>query len=673
MGSTNGIARVFLAVFALASTASAQFLSPEQISSSSSGCANPSIERDVTNNVAFAWDFDDDIYFASSVFASGVDVNVTNGVLNSSKPDLINGFGGQIRISFQRESPQPAATGDDVLTVTNLGGSWGSPVNLTLSDDADQDIRMADSFVGEFAFTWWHTTPTADDEVWLRRGLVNPNELVGPGRKPSVAYDFSQVVHVVFERAGELIHVSHDGIALSAETPLGATTGAENVTLAALEAVHLVYSAAGEVHYMNNELGPFGQSEVLDSGITGAPSLAVGSAGHAAVVYVKNGEVLVRERFLGSFGPAVVVAATTAGADPDADIDTNDYVHVVYEENGAVFYTHNVPAPTPDFTSDVTTGEIFLGVEFTNASTGVYSQILWDFGNGVTTSDENPTYIYEEAGTYTVSLTLSGPGGQVTEAKTNYIVALPPTNIMEVAQVSGFAGETVRHPIISTNTVPMQGYQLAMRYDNAVTPILGVNFDGTISGTAAPEFVAFEANPAGADSFAILGVVLELQKPITGETIPPGTGQLLTTIDYMIPIGTPAGTTSDIWLENGLGIPPINNIFSALVGSDSFSVLPFLLPGSTTVAMPGTTFLRGDATSNGGIDIADAVFVLGYLFSGGTDPVCPDAADAEDSGAIDIADAVYILSYLFADGPVPLYPFPIPGLDPTVDSLNTCM
>ena len=46
-----------------------------------------------------------------------------------------------------------------------------------------------------------------------------------------------------------------------------------------------------------------------------------------------------------------------------------------------------------------------------------------------------------------------------------------------------------------------------------------------------------------------------------------------------------------------------------------------------------------------------------------------DAADANDDGSIDIADAIYLLSYLFGGGDQPPPPFPDPGIDPTPDTL----
>ncbi|MEM7261460.1 MAG: hypothetical protein AAF488_05670, partial [Planctomycetota bacterium] len=380
----RGIATILVILAALAAPASAQFLAPAQISSGSTGCANPTVERDVTDNISFAYDCDGDIFFASTVFAPGIDVNTTNGALSATRPDILAGFGGQIRIVFQRESPQPGATGDDILTITNTGGPWGTPITLVLSDDADQDPRIAQSFVGDFAFSWWHTSVGGVDEVFVRRGLSNPNENLGPGAGPVVAYDVTELLHVVFVRDGDLVHLSHDGTAYSAETTLGTATSPDQVSIAALEDLHVAYTSGGTIHYVTDEGGTFSASETLDTGTTGTPRVTVGAAGYVAVVYEKAGSILVRERVGGVFGPATTVAVGTAAQSPDLAVDSNGFLHVAYEEGGAIFYTNNVPLPTPEFSSNVTEGEIFLGVEFTNESTGVYSEILWDFGDGTT-------------------------------------------------------------------------------------------------------------------------------------------------------------------------------------------------------------------------------------------------------------------------------------------------
>jgi len=56
----------------------------------------------------------------------------------------------------------------------------------------------------------------------------------------------------------------------------------------------------------------------------------------------------------------------------------------------------------------------------------------------------------------------------------------------------------------------------------------------------------------------------------------------------------------------------------------------------------------GDANGDGEVNIADAVFILGFLFADGREPYCMKAADPNNDGSLDIADTVTILGHLFA-------------------------
>ena len=71
--------------------------------------------------------------------------------------------------------------------------------------------------------------------------------------------------------------------------------------------------------------------------------------------------------------------------------------------------------------------------------------------------------------------------------------------------------------------------------------------------------------------------------------------------------------------------------------------------------------LRGDIDHSGaGPDISDLVYLVSYMFSGGTPPPCVEGgvyleADVDGSGAgPDISDLVYLVSYMFSGGPAPV-------------------
>ncbi len=81
-------------------------------------------------------------------------------------------------------------------------------------------------------------------------------------------------------------------------------------------------------------------------------------------------------------------------------------------------------------------------------------------------------------------------------------------------------------------------------------------------------------------------------------------------------------------------------------------------------------FIRGDVTADRSHTIADAVFLLHYLFTGGEPPPCLDAADADDDGRLSIADPLTILFFQFGDGDLLPTQFPTCGMDSTKDALD---
>ncbi len=84
-----------------------------------------------------------------------------------------------------------------------------------------------------------------------------------------------------------------------------------------------------------------------------------------------------------------------------------------------------VKAVQADFTASPTAGVLPLTVQFTSTSAGPVASYLWSFGDGQTSSAANPSHEYTQAGTYTVSLTVTGGGGSDTKTRVDYIAASP--------------------------------------------------------------------------------------------------------------------------------------------------------------------------------------------------------------------------------------------------------
>ena len=60
-------------------------------------------------------------------------------------------------------------------------------------------------------------------------------------------------------------------------------------------------------------------------------------------------------------------------------------------------------------------------VTFNDASAGNPTSWVWDFGDGTTSTIQNPSHTYSSSGTYDVSLTISNSIGSNTETKTDFI------------------------------------------------------------------------------------------------------------------------------------------------------------------------------------------------------------------------------------------------------------
>jgi hypothetical protein len=64
-----------------------------------------------------------------------------------------------------------------------------------------------------------------------------------------------------------------------------------------------------------------------------------------------------------------------------------------------------------------------------------------------------------------------------------------------------------------------------------------------------------------------------------------------------------------------------------------------------------TIAYRGDASINGIVDSGDIVFLINYLYRGGSAPHPLSTGDVTCDGVVDVADAIFLINYLFRQGP----------------------
>jgi PKD repeat protein len=98
-----------------------------------------------------------------------------------------------------------------------------------------------------------------------------------------------------------------------------------------------------------------------------------------------------------------------------------------------------------------------LTVQFTDQSTGSITNWSWTFGDGGTSIEKSPFYTYQDPGIYTVSLSVTGPGGSHAETKADYITVTvpppPPTAAFLGVPTSGDAPLAVQFTDQSTGSI----------------------------------------------------------------------------------------------------------------------------------------------------------------------------------------------------------------------------
>ena len=126
------------------------------------------------------------------------------------------------------------------------------------------------------------------------------------------------------------------------------------------------------------------------------------------------------------------------------------------------------PVPTAAFS--VSTAP--LVASFTDQSTGAVDTRSWDFGDGATSTEQNPTHPYATHGDYVVTLTVSGPGGTDTESQTVSIKPPAPVASFTAEPPSGTVPLTVLLTSTSSGLVDSVAWDLDAdgAFDDATGP-----------------------------------------------------------------------------------------------------------------------------------------------------------------------------------------------------------
>jgi len=196
------------------------------------------------------------------------------------------------------------------------------------------------------------------------------------------------------------------------------------------------------------------------------------------------------------------------------------------ETKTAYVVASNPVLPTAGFSGTPRSGSIPLNVQFTDQSSAGSFPITawsWSFGDGATSTAQNPSHTYAASGNYDVTLSVTTSAGSDGETKTDYVVATqPPTAAFEgsprtgdwplLVQFTDLSSEgsapitawswTFGDGGTSTSQSPAHTYGAAGTYTVALTVTTADGADGetkagyiTVSEPPAPPNADFSGSP----------------------------------------------------------------------------------------------------------------------------------------------------------------------------------
>lgn len=230
-------------------------------------------------------------------------------------------------------------------------------------------------------------------------------------------------------------------------------------------------------------------------------------------------------------------------------------------------------------------------------------------------------------------------------------------------------GEVLSSIPAGSNEVSSLTYDVANDHylivDEAVNPARIVRLDADPNSQG--NFVGSLQPPATSGLILSRGACTLQDGNLLTTIITDTTDNLTNGINELNGVGFPTnfGFTLD---QMGLSVALDSN---AAVGIENFGNILYVAGHATgslfkiLVSPGGSDFIRGDVDNDGGLNLADAISALEYLYAGGTEPTCLDSVDVNDDGFLDISDPLFLILYLFTGASSPPEPFPASGPDPT--------
>ncbi len=289
-----------------------------------------------------------------------------------------------------------------------------------------------------------------------------------------------------------------------------------------------------------------------------------------------------------------------------------------------------------NFYADTTVGDAPITVQFFDSSSSTSTEWLWTFGDGSSSTLQNPVHQYSSPGAYDVSLTVQSSYGEITNTKAAYVLAMGDT--LEVETDSVWAGDQIEISVNLTNSQELREITIPLQV--AVSPI-NVHLVGVELGSRAASFGSINLLTSNDSTNQF---TFNLLAGDGDPSLPPGSGEIMKLTFSTDPfavggIGNAIDTTTLSDLSLSLRSPQIDYIPQVSMGT-----------------LRTRYVLRGDLTGDFSRDISDLTTMVNYLFLDGDPPPTEQHSDVTGDFITDISDLTFYVNYLFLGGDEPQSP-----------------
>ena len=160
------------------------------------------------------------------------------------------------------------------------------------------------------------------------------------------------------------------------------------------------------------------------------------------------------------------------------------------------YITVSASPPNALFTGEPTSGKKDLRVEFSNSSLR-YNTSVWDFGDGNTSTEDNPVHTYTTAGNFDVTLSVVGEGGSDTNVLSGYITVddiQTPAIVLDPKYIETTSGSSIPIDVKVLGVTGMAAAQATLFYDSSVMTYDNVTAGDFLKGDSDPLLVV-TSNP----------------------------------------------------------------------------------------------------------------------------------------------------------------------------------